>query len=204
MLPKIQQYKDYYFPPRRTNEDIQAYRSFFHKTDNVTIRMPKITKIDDAASYLNLKRKYGSHSETYQTGWVPQGNFKTMNNRSSVNYNILSNDNNPTSGALVLKILDKKITNKKKGVAEIVDLTRPFNPNVSKKYVQTVNDNNSVFHRYNGIFSHMYDAAHRNGNIVVPFRNNSSLNDESGHKSSARHFSPKHSAKKRSKSPKRD
>jgi hypothetical protein len=103
---------------------------------------------------------------------VPQGNLKTMNNRSSVTYNILNNDHNQTSGVMVLKIFDKNITNKKKGVAEICDLTRAFNPNFNKKYQGTLDDKPNVFHRYNGIFSHMYDAAHRNGNIVIPFRNN--------------------------------
>lgn len=94
-----------------------------------------------------------------------------MNNRSSVTYNILNNDSNSASGAIIVKMLDKKVTNKKKGVAEITDLTRPFHPNFNRNYKDYLNENPKIFNAYNGIFSHMYDAAHRNGNIVVPFRN---------------------------------
>ncbi len=136
---------------------------------------------------MNLKNKFSSHTETFQDGWVPQGNFKTVNNRSSVTYNILSHDQNAISGAMVLKILDKKITSKKKGVAEIADLTRSFNPNINHKFRQFASEYPNIFHRYNGIFSHMYDAAHRNGNIVVPFRNN--VNSETSRNTSSK--SPK-------------
>jgi hypothetical protein len=203
-LPKIQQYKEYYFPSR-SKEDVENFRSNFHKTDNISIRIPKIKQIDEKESYLNLKTKFGPHSETVKEGWVPQGNFKTMNNRSSVNYNILSNDDKTNSGAVVLKILDKKITNKKKGVAEIVDLGRPFHSNFNKKYHELVNDNKNIFHVYNGIFSHMYDAAHRNGNIVVPFRNNTQTGEE--HHNNNNNYSKRSNANsprnKISKSPKR-
>jgi hypothetical protein len=170
-LPKLQNYREYNFP-NRSEGDSEKYRSYFHKTDSIAIRVPTIKRKEEKDSFLNLKKKIGPHTETFKEGWVPQGNFKTMNNRSSVGYNILSNDNNPISGGLVLKILDNKLTNKKKGVAEFSDLSHPFNPNASKKFRDNHHENNKIFHVYNGIFSHMYDAAHRNGNIVVPFRNN--------------------------------
>lgn len=200
-LPKIQQYKDYYFP-KRTPEESQKYRSFFHETDNISIRVPTIRHKDEKDSYLNLKNKFGPHTETYKEGWIPQGNFKTMNNRSSVTYNILSNDNNPVSGAVVLKILDKKLTNKKKGVAEFSDLTQPYNSNINHKFRNYYDDNKNIFHVYNGIFSHMYDAAHRNGNIVVPFRNNNGNLGEDYSTSNRVGGRVKTYSPKRSKSPK--
>lgn len=203
-LPKVQQYKDYYFP-NKSQEDAEKYKSFFHKTDNIAIRVPKINKKEESQSYLNLKKKFGPHTETFKEGWVPQGNFKTMNNRSSVPYNILSNDNNPTSGAIVLKILDKKLTNKKKGVAEFSDLTQPYNSNINKKFCDYYDQNHNIFHNYNGIFSHMYDAAHRNGNIVVPFRNNSNVDGVTSHNHNSSNRSRTNSPKNiRRKSPKRD
>lgn len=94
-----------------------------------------------------------------------------MNNKSSVTYNIVNNGDNHFSGTMVMKILDNKVTNKKKGIGKMADLISPFNHNFNKNYENIVNETPSVFHRYNGIFSHMYDAAHRNGNLVVPFRN---------------------------------
>ncbi len=170
-LPKLQQFREYNFP-ERNQEDIEKRRENFPKTDHISIRAPKIKKKEDSESFLNLKNKMGPHTETYVDGWVPQGNFKTMNNRSSVTYNILSNDKNDLSGAVVLKMMDKKLNNKKKGVAEFSDLTRAYNPNINRKFRENHETNPNIFHVYNGIFSHMYDAAHRNGNIVVPFRNN--------------------------------
>ena len=105
----------------------------------------------------------------------------------------------------------KNKRNKKKGVAEFMDLTKAFNPNFDKKFSDYHQSNPRIFHVYNGVFSHMYDAAHRNGNIVIPFRNNSQANNDishhnNGNYSSVHHFSNNnhHSPKntKKSKSPK--
>ena len=93
-----------------------------------------------------------------------------MNNTSSVEYNILSPlQNNTISGAIQMKVMDKKIAAKKKGVGEFSDLTRPYNPNYFKQYQTAINDNINIFKKYNGIFSYLYESAHKNGNIVVPF-----------------------------------
>lgn len=95
-----------------------------------------------------------------------------MNNRSSVSYNILNNGDNKYSSAVVLKILDKKISNKKKGVTEIADLSRKFNPNFNQYFKEVHNENPDSFKRYNGVFTFMYDSAHKNGNIYIPFQKN--------------------------------
>jgi hypothetical protein len=168
-VPKLQQYKDYFFPNRaELNPD--SYRSKFLPTDNVSIRVPKIEKRDDKDSYLHLKGKFGPHTVT-DNPWVPQGNFKTINNRSSVDWNLISHDENKHGGALVVTVSDRKVINRKKGVAEIADLTRTFYPNFSKKYDENYKENKNIFHTCNGIFSYMYDAAHKNGNIIMPFKN---------------------------------
>jgi len=103
---------------------------------------------------------------------MPQGNQKTMNNMSSVEYNILSpTERNNIAGLVSIKCMDKKITSKKKGVAEFSDLTRKLNPNYFPQYSEAIKENKQIFRKYNGIFTYLYDSAYRNGEIVVPFRN---------------------------------
>ncbi|MFM7856954.1 MAG: hypothetical protein ACKO96_34780, partial [Flammeovirgaceae bacterium] len=95
-----------------------------------------------------------------------------MNNMSSVEYNILSPmERNNLSGLVAMKCLDKKIASKKKGVGEFTDRTRQFNPNYCPQFNEALNENKHIFKKYNGIFSYLYDSAYRNGEIVVPFRN---------------------------------
>jgi hypothetical protein len=55
-LPKIQQYKDYYFPSN-TEVNVEKYKNTFLKTDNVAIRIPNTTRINEKESFLNLKGK---------------------------------------------------------------------------------------------------------------------------------------------------
>lgn len=90
---------------------------------------------------------------------------------SSVEYNIISpTERNNSSGGVVMKVLDKKMASKRKGVGEFSDLTRLFSPNYYDKYEHAIKDNKHIFKKFNGIFSQLYDAAHKNGDIIVPFR----------------------------------
>lgn len=166
-LPKVQQFVEYNFVDRK-GIDQAKYKTKFSDTDHISVKVPKAGDVDVESSYLNLKKKYGAHTETYNDCWMPQGNFKTMNNRSSVRYDIISNGGIKHGGSTEIRILDKKLANRKKGVAEFCDI--PQNNSYNKKFAGYLDENKRVFHAYKGIFSHMYDAAHRNGNIVVPFR----------------------------------
>jgi hypothetical protein len=168
VVPKIQQFKDYNFISR-SQDDIEKYRSTFIKTDIVAIRVPEIVKKEVKNSFINLKSKHGAHTESFGNSWVPQGNLKTMNNRSSVRYDIISHNDNNTSGKIVVGALDSLVTRRKKGVGEFADLIRPFYPNFNKQHTQLLNEHSDVFKIRNGIFSHMYDASHRNGDIIKPF-----------------------------------
>jgi hypothetical protein len=168
LLPKYQQLKEYNFISR-SQEDIDKYRSSFIKTDIVAIRVPKIIKKEEKDSFLNLKSKYGGHTESFGNSWVPQGNLKTMNNKSSVRYNIINHDDNLISGKNVIGALDAYVSHRKKGVGEFADLTRPFYPNINKNHEVLLNEHPNVFKIHNGIFSHMYDVSHKNGNIIKPF-----------------------------------
>ena len=95
---------------------------------------------------------------------------KTVNNRSSVPYNILSNGDNTYSGAQILRNLDKKLTNRKKGLAEIYDLMRVTALKVNEGHKIAYEHNPKVFYRKLGIFNNTYDAAVRNGNPDGPFK----------------------------------
>lgn len=88
---------------------------------------------------------------------------KSLNNRSSVGHNIISHKENATSPALVVGVLDKKVCNRKKGIAEIADANRLTALKSNQDFVHAYQSNPHQFKRKNGIFSHLYDAAHRFG-----------------------------------------
>lgn len=73
-------------------------------------------------------------------------------------------------------MMERKIANRKKGVCEFYDITQPYSSNWDKNYNSSFNENKDIFKSYQGIFSQMYDAARKNGNISVPFRNENSIN----------------------------
>ena len=173
-LPKFQQYKEYFFPPPRTQNDIDSYRIRTLKTDYIGLKVPKnITKANANPnySYLKMKNEY-SISSTSNSAWAPKSGFQTINNISSKNYNIINflpaNHTIDTSG----KILDKTINHKTKGVGEYADLTRTYRTNFNSNYQNLVNENPYRFRRFTGIFSRMYDSAHQNGNLSCPFEKN--------------------------------
>jgi len=100
--------------------------------------------------------------------WLPTNPNFSVNNNSSVIYNIINGEANNLSGIKKIKIFDKKVTNIKKGIAEFSDLSRSFFPNYNPDYPKFTKD--GTFFRYKGLFSQMYDSAWRNGNLVIPFR----------------------------------
>lgn len=175
-LPKFQQFKEYFFPPQRTQNDIDSYLRLTIKTDHIGVKVPKnITKTagNSDYSYLKMKNEY-SISSVSNSEWAPKSGFHTINNISSKNYNIInflpSSHTIDTSG----KILDKTINHKTKGVGEYADLTRTYRTNFNSNYQSLFNENPYRFRRCTGIFSRMYDSAHQNGNIIPPFDKNRS------------------------------
>ena len=172
LLPRKEQFKEYFFYGHK-KEDEEKYRSNYLSTDHISIRMPKISSksVDNKSfPYLKMKSEFGTNqnSESY---WVPQVQQRaTMSNRSSVEYDIINNHNNETTGVVNVGILDKALNNKKKGVAEFSDYLKPFNYNPNKRYLKCYDDNNNRFHFYKGVFSELYDSAARNGNIYIPFK----------------------------------
>ena len=66
-------------------------------------------------------------------------------------------------------MMNKTLNNRKKGYGEYLDLTKTFRVNTNKDFVEKYEENPKRFHKFTGIFSNMYDAAHKNGNIIRPF-----------------------------------
>ena len=140
--------------------------------------MPKVSKSVDKKDnidnkyypYLKMKSEFGTNqnSDSY---WVPQiQNKATMSNRSSVGYNIITNNDNISAKHDGFGILDKASNNKKKGVAEFSDYLKPFNYNPNKRYLKCFEENNNRFRFYKGPFSELYDSAAKNGSIYMPFK----------------------------------
>ena len=44
-LPKVQQFENYYFPPKYNNKDVEKYRAFSLKSDHIGIKVPRIQKV---------------------------------------------------------------------------------------------------------------------------------------------------------------
>ena len=110
-------------------------------------------------------------------GWEPKGGYKSISNRSSVVYNILSHSKNKVSGCLDTGVMDKKLLNKKKVLTETLDLNQVFHNKVEKNYVRMINENQNYYKKYTGIFTNICDAANKNGNIIQPFSHNMNSND---------------------------
>lgn len=109
------------------------------------------------------KSKYNINVPSSQPWVPPVHDGKTINNRSSVSHNIISHEPNQHSSALVLGLLDKKVTNMKKGIGQYTDLNRITAINSNKDHVNSYNENPDIFKRKVGVFTHLYDAAHRFG-----------------------------------------
>jgi hypothetical protein len=109
---------------------------------------------------------------TSNNPWVPfhgGPGAKTVNNRSSVGHNIISHEPNEHTPALVVGLLDKNVSNMKKGVGEYRDLQRVTSINPNPEFLKAYADNPDLFKRKNGIFTYLYDSAARFGE-TKPFK----------------------------------
>lgn len=188
LAPKIEKYKNYNFIPREKiyNENVEKPVTYL-STDHISIK-PREGPKNSKTGFFEMKSKsyiyfllwmyldiYGSHFESKNSSWIPVEGVKTINNKSGVAYNIISHDDNNPSGYIKQRMFDKKMANRKKGLCEFDDITNPFSSNLNKEFNKSLDKHPNMFKRYKGIFSNMYDAAHRNGNLVVPFRREKSL-----------------------------
>ena len=165
-LPKLQQFKNYYFY-KISKEDKESYNRSFLPSDHLAIRYPEKSIIENQRyPFLEMKAKYNPQSCT-KNHWEPGNSQLTMTNNSSVAYNIINNEKNK----LFLKPLAsmKRLNFKKIGVGHYADISHPFYINFNKEYNQAFSNNKDIFKAYKGIFTKMYDDSSRNGNIYLPF-----------------------------------
>jgi hypothetical protein len=160
-----------------------------NKTDNketITTESNKEKKLDfndiksefKKTSFLDMKRQYNVTSES-NSWWIPKKYDKTFANRSSVNYNIISFQSNPNQQINSSNILlDKKIINRKKAIAEFTDLTSTSHPKFNQKYQEVIKKNPKTFYTYNGVFTYLYDASFRSGGITKPFQINENIKNK--------------------------
>lgn len=117
------------------------------------------------------KPKYNINTRS-NNPWEPKAieAKANVNNRNSVGYNILNHKENPYSPNLVVGLLDNKVANKKKGIGEFSDLQKPSAININPDHKRAYCTDPSVFKHKDGMFAHLYDAAHRIGDSK-PFGN---------------------------------
>jgi hypothetical protein len=69
----------------------------------------------------------------------------------------------------VVGLLDKNVTNMKKGIGEYKDKMRVTAENPNPDFLKAYADNKDLFKRKNGIFTYLYDSAARFGE-TKPFK----------------------------------
>lgn len=171
LVPKIDPYKEYNFI-KRNKEDVENFQKSYLPSDHISIRNPRISRsIDlDSYPYLKMKSQYGPHKES-ESFWSPRIYDETSAaNRSSVDYNIISNEENPISGVKSVLLFEKTVHNKKKGLGEFLHCQRSFAPNYNPRFHRLIEENNKRFTKYKGIFTELYESANKNGNIYAPFQ----------------------------------
>ena len=182
-LPKIQQFKNYYFV-KRNNEEVEKYKNNYLQTDYISIRVPihlKEKELSDKSKneenkmkkmfrtpFLDLKNEFNVNKLS-DSSWSPRKYDKSPRNKSSVNYNIISFQNSSFTSEKG-NYLDKTFNTRKKALGEYNDLTKTFAINYEKNYQAALKKDPKRFLNYNGIFSYLYDASHRNGNLSMPLR----------------------------------
>ena len=174
-LPKHQQFKNYYFH-KITKEDKDKYNNTFISTDHISIHFttsPINTKKDKTNK---LKRNFSPMMMSTKDPYSPNPNPRKtyIGNRSSVSYNIISNEKEDINLRIPNDIDKNRINFKNISISKYFDLQRPYSMHFNKQYKKTYLENPSIFRVYKGLFSGMYDNSIRNGNIYPPFETKTS------------------------------
>ena len=104
------------------------------------------------------------------TPWAPKTTkIVTEYNRSGQSHNIISHEPNMHSGALSasLKLESTGRHNKLKGITEIRDLLHISKANANVDHGQAMAQENKVFARKDGMFTHLYNSSKRFGEDKV-------------------------------------
>ena len=139
------------------------------KTDKISFNPPAneipLQKIRD---FILTKPNYCQNNETRE-GWKEKGLAKTLRNKSSVGYDIISFNINNYSGGQIVRTLEKKLFNHKKGISEFADLTRVASKRENPDHIMALKENPNGFFRKTGLFTHIQDMNSRFGkNFTKP------------------------------------
>jgi len=133
------------------------------KTDNISFNPPAneyaFQKVRDL---ITTKANYCPNNET-RIGWNEKVGLKTLRNKSSVGYDIINFHTNYYSGGQIVRTLDRKIFNHKKGITEFSDLTRVAAKRENPDHIMALKEQPHVFFRRTGLFTHIQDMNSRFG-----------------------------------------
>ena len=153
-LPKVQQFKNYYFH-KITKEDKEKYNRYFLPTDHLAIRYPeKDPNKKQSYPFLEMKARYNPQSVT-KNAWEPAVSKLSMTNNSSLSYNIINHEDNKNYIRPSAFSTMKKINFKKMGMAHYTDINHPFYHNFNNEFQKAFEENKNIFKAYKGIFSKM-------------------------------------------------
>lgn len=171
-LPKKQQFYKFYFPKKNEGKK-EFIRRKEISTDHISIRTPReLKKVSDSQSFLKMKAGFSVNKENKEENqWAPYicQNKRSLNNISSKNYDIINFRPLTAQPNINCQILNGNNNKRQKGIAEFSELNQINSVNYNKDYAEKLKENPNRFHRYNGIFTYMYDMSSRNGNIILPF-----------------------------------
>ena len=132
-LPKVQQFKNYYFH-KITKEDKEKYNRYFLPTDHLAIRYPeKDPNKNQSYPFLEMKARYNPQSVT-KNAWEPAVSKLSMTNNSSLSYNIINHEDNKNYIRPSAFSTMKKINFKKMGMAHYTDINHPFYHNFNNEF----------------------------------------------------------------------
>jgi hypothetical protein len=137
-------------------------------TDNLSFEPPAANRPFQAVYDGIVTRPKYNKNVCNNHPWEPHPvTVNSINNRSGGTHDIISHLPMKYQAGGSLGILDKQLTNKRKGVTEFGDLQRPSSLNPNLDLLKALNDDPYVFRRKNGLFTNLYDSAARFGETKV-------------------------------------
>lgn len=160
MLPKKQQYTNYYFPQKNIENQKQC---FSH--NNITgLRIPKLKRNHSQISFLKMKGETSNNTESKGNDYMHSAiKLSSITNVSSKDYDIINFTKLDSTRKIKPQIYNKCFYFKKKIMGEYINLMNISNINYNKEYPIKLRENPKRFFKYNGIFSNIIDTLVKNG-----------------------------------------
>lgn len=130
------------------------------KTDHITFQ-PSTSKSQEQLSF----KRY-SKAKLHESVWLAPRAASSFSNCHSTAYNIINHEPSPVPN---VRASLPKFAGRCKGISEFSDINRPFKANFCPQFKAVLAEDAKVFYKRTGIFSYMYDAAARHGNMIMPF-----------------------------------